>query len=90
MLDNTGYVPRHVRDSAELLKDSCDRYLFTSSRMVYADFTQPNKTEEASLKTIDDPTNENVSGNYGALKVLCENVVNEIFGNRATVVHRTK
>ncbi|MXV96804.1 MAG: NAD-dependent epimerase/dehydratase family protein, partial [Gemmatimonadetes bacterium] len=28
VLDNSGYVPRHVRDSAQLLKDVTDHYLF--------------------------------------------------------------
>ena len=29
VLDNSGYVPRHVKDSAALLKDRVGRYLFT-------------------------------------------------------------
>ena len=41
VLDNTGYVPRHVRDSAQLLKGYVGRYLFTSTRQVFADFRAP-------------------------------------------------
>lgn len=85
-LDNTGYVPRHVRDSAQLLKDAVDHYLFTSTRMVYADFLEPGKTEDAPLSTIDDPTTEEVGPNYGPLKVLCEQEVRRAFGERSTIV----
>ncbi|MFT7671097.1 MAG: 2'-hydroxyisoflavone reductase [Planctomycetota bacterium] len=35
VVDNSGYVPRHVRDSAELLKGRVGRYLFTSTVAVY-------------------------------------------------------
>ena len=35
VIDNTGYVPRHVRDSADLLKGHVGRYLFTSTGSVY-------------------------------------------------------
>ena len=89
VIDNTGYVPRHVRDSAQLLKGAVERYLFTSTRQVYADFTAPDKTEDAPLATIDDPMTEEVRGNYGPLKVLCEQEVREAFGTRATIVRPT-
>jgi len=35
VLDNSGYIPRHVRDSAELLKGRVTRYLFVSTLSVY-------------------------------------------------------
>ena len=35
VVDNSGYVPRHVRDSAELLKGRCGRYIYTSTVSVY-------------------------------------------------------
>ena len=89
VLDNTGYVPRHVRDSAQLLKGSVGRYLFTSTRQVFADFRAPDKKEDAPKATIDDPTSENVGRHYGALKVLCEQAVNEIYGDFATIVRPT-
>ncbi|MEE9131549.1 MAG: SDR family oxidoreductase [Phycisphaerales bacterium] len=89
VLDNTGYVPRHVRDSAQLLKGSVGRYLFTSTRQVFADFRAPNKKEDAPKVTLDDPTSENVSEHYGALKVRCERAVNEVYGTLATIVRPT-
>jgi 2'-hydroxyisoflavone reductase len=89
VIDMSGYVPRHVRDSADLLKDAVGRYLFTSTRQVFADFIEPDKKEDAAKATIDDPTSEDVGKHYGALKVLCEAAVNERFGERATIVRPT-
>ncbi|MEZ4586003.1 MAG: hypothetical protein R2909_06345 [Gemmatimonadales bacterium] len=43
-MDNSGYVPRHVRDSADLLKDHVGRYLFISTGSVYK-FDQDEITE---------------------------------------------
>ena len=85
VIDNSGYVPRHVRDSAELLKDSVGRYLFTSTASVY-NFDQEFLHEEAELLPIEDPASEDVSKYYGPLKVLCEEAVREAYGHRGTVV----
>ena len=85
VIDNSGYVPRHVRDSAELLRDNVGRYLFTSTGSVY-NFDQDELTEDAELLPIDDPTSEDVDRYYGPLKVLCENAVTDTYGERGTVV----
>ena len=85
VIDNSGYVPRHVRDSAQLLAGAAGRYLFTSTGSVY-DFDQDELTEDARLLPIEDPTSEDVNRHYGPLKVLCEEAVRESFGPGATVV----
>ena len=85
VIDNSGYVPRHVRDSAELLSDSVGRYLFTSTGSVY-NFDQDELTEDAELLPIDDPASEDVDRYYGPLKVLCENAVTDTYKERGTVV----
>ena len=85
VIDNSGYVPRHVRDSAELLRDNVGRYLFTSTGSVY-NFDQDELTEDAGLLPLEDPTSEDVDRYYGPLKVLCENAVTDIYGERGTVV----
>ena len=85
VIDNSGYVPRHVRDSAELLSDSVGRYLFTSTGSVY-NFDQDELTEDAELLPIEDPTSEDVDRYYGPLKVLCENAVTDTYRERGTVV----
>lgn len=85
VIDNSGYVPRHVRDSAELLKDSVGRYLFTSTGSVY-NFDQDYLDEDSEVLPIEDPTSEDVNRYYGPLKVLCEQAVMDTFGSRGTVV----
>lgn len=87
VVDNSGYVPRHVQDSARLLAKSTRRYLFISTLSVYADFTIMND-EDSPLATLEDESVEEVTGEtYGALKALCEKrAAAEIDGNRLTVL----
>ena len=84
VIDNSGYVPRHVRDSARLLADSVGRYLFTSTGSVYS-FDQDAITEDGELLPIEDPDSEDVNRYYGPLKILCENAVYDAFKERGTV-----
>jgi 2'-hydroxyisoflavone reductase len=86
VIDNSGYVPRHVRLSAELLAPHVGRYLFISTISVYASFAKPND-EHSPLAALADESVEKVDGQtYGPLKVLCERAVHAAFGNRATIV----
>jgi 2'-hydroxyisoflavone reductase len=90
VLDNSGYVPRHVKDSAELLKGRVGRYLFTSTVSVY-DFqngTFPLGVG-SPLQVLSEPGSEDVGKHYGALKVICEQYVNETYGQAATIVRPT-
>ncbi len=84
VIDNSGYVPRLVRDSASLLRDAVGRYLFTSTGSVY-DFDQDELPEDAGLLEVTDPESEDVGRYYGPLKVMCEEAVQEIFGDRGTI-----
>ncbi|MGE0060254.1 MAG: NAD-dependent epimerase/dehydratase family protein [Dehalococcoidia bacterium] len=85
VVDTSGYLPRIVRQSAELLRDSVGRYLFVSTFSVYASMADAD--EDAPLATLADPAGEQITGEtYGGLKVLCENVVQEVYGDNATVV----
>ena len=86
VIDTSGYVPRVVRDSAELLQDRVKRYLFISTGDVYADFVKVGLDEDYTLDTIADPTNEDPSKFYGPLKVLCEKAVSETYGQRSTIL----
>ena len=84
VVDVNGYFPRIVRQSAELLKDSVGRYVFVSSISVYSDMANQNTEGEAPLHTLEDETVEEIRGDtYGGLKVLCEQLVSEIYGERA-------
>ncbi len=88
VVDNSGYVPRHVQDSARLLAKNTKRYLFVSTLSVYADFNIRND-EDSPLATIADESVEEVTGEtYGALKALCESAVRETMGEARTTVLR--
>ncbi len=83
VIDTCGYVPRLVRDAAELLKDAVDHYTFISSISVYADFNLVGMDESAPLATLEDESVEEITGEtYGGLKVLCENVADELTNGR--------
>ena len=86
VIDTSGYIPRVVRESAELLRDNVHRYLFISTGDVYADFVKIGLDEDYTLDTIDDPTNEDPSKHYGPLKVLCEQAVMDTYPGRNTIL----
>jgi 2'-hydroxyisoflavone reductase len=86
VVDTSGYVPRVVGASAELLAPRVGRYLFVSSVSVYADNAAPGVDEGARVATLADPSTEDVLPNYGALKAACEAAVAARFGARATQV----
>ncbi|NIL94821.1 MAG: NAD-dependent epimerase/dehydratase family protein [Woeseiaceae bacterium] len=90
VIDNSGYVPRHVRDSAGLLAPSVSHYLFVSTVSVYASFKQ-DLDENSALATIADESIEQVTGEtYGALKALCETAVRQVVGEeRSTILRPT-
>jgi 2'-hydroxyisoflavone reductase len=85
VVDLSGYVPRVVRASAELLEPSVARYVFVSSISVYADLSGP-VSEEGPTATLDDPSGEDVAKHYGALKAACEREVERVFGDRSLIV----
>jgi 2'-hydroxyisoflavone reductase len=72
VVDTSGYVPRIVKMSTELLAPATQHYVFVSTISVYAGFEKPNADEDAPLATLPDPTSEDVPQHYGALKALCE------------------
>src|ERR1700743_2054739 len=55
VIDDSGYVPRHVKLSAELLAPSVQRYIFISTISVYASFANPN-TEDSPLGQLAEAT----------------------------------
>jgi len=96
VIDNSGYVPRHVRDSAELLKDRVGRYLYTSTVAVYDFDAAPLVNgvhvadREAPLLAAPDPPTEEVNWDtYGPLKAEADRIVRGIYGERATTVRPT-
>jgi 2'-hydroxyisoflavone reductase len=80
-VDCSGFVPRVVRQSAELLRDAVGVYAFVSSGSVYP-LDARDRSEEGPVIRLEDPTTEDVPAAYGGLKALCEDVVREVFGER--------
>jgi nucleoside-diphosphate-sugar epimerase len=85
VVDTCGFVPRIVRQSAELLEAAVERYVFVSSVSAYADLSSP-PDESAPLAQLEDADSEEVMRDYGGLKAACERVVEDVFGDRATIV----
>jgi len=85
VVDTSGFVPRVVRQSAELLRDAVQRYVFVSSISVYADPSQP-LDESSPVAELEDPASEDVQEDYGALKAAVERVVTEVYGDRGANV----
>ena len=90
VVDNSGYVPRHVADSARLLAEAADHYIYVSTISAYASLAEP-LDEDAPLATIDDESIEEVTNStYGPLKALCEKRAAAEFGSdRLTILRPT-
>jgi len=84
VVDPSGYVPRIVKMSAELLAPNVKQYLFISTISVYKDGAPVGADEGAALNTIADPANEDVKTNYGALKALSEQAAEAAMPGRVT------
>jgi 2'-hydroxyisoflavone reductase len=73
VIDTSGYVPRHVKASAELLGPRVRQYVFVSTISVFADSDAANLDENSPVGKLEDETIEQVTGQtYGPLKALCE------------------
>ena len=87
VLDTCGYVPRIVRQSAEMLAGAVSRYVFISSISVYADTSASGVDENSPLGTLEDAATEEIAGDtYGPLKVLCEQEVQAALPDGALII----
>ena len=87
VIDTSGYLPREVRASAELLAPSVSRYTFVSSISVYEDFGRTGLDEDAPVHAPPDPEPEELDLElYGGLKVGCERAVEAAMSGRTLVV----
>jgi 2'-hydroxyisoflavone reductase len=89
VLDNSGYYPRMVRASAELLAPNVGQYVYISSVSAYASDKTPHEDESGPTAKLADPTVETMGKefeNYGGLKRACEEAVEAALGERATVI----
>ena len=87
VIDTSGYFPRMVKASAELLAHNVKQYVFISTISVYKTESVPNADETAPLATLDDPATEDVGkdyANYGGGKALCEKAAEAAMPGRVT------
>ena len=85
VVDTSGYVPRLVGASANLLAAAVGHYVFVSSVSVYASFAEV-VDESSPLAELSEPGSEDVGEHYGALKALCEHEVERAFPDSSTLV----
>jgi 2'-hydroxyisoflavone reductase len=86
-VDVSGYTPRQVRPSAELLRATVQRYIFISAVSVYGDPAErPVRESHPRQPPADEGVTEINGETYGALKVTCENIVRELYGDRCTLL----
>jgi len=81
-------APMWVRDSANLLRDAAQQYLFISTRSVYADLGRVPATVDAPVLT-KETTRGWTEGRpypYGLAKALAEAEARAAFGARTTIV----
>lgn len=87
VVDVAGYKPSEVRASAAFLKGRVQRYAFVSSISVHSDEGEGAIAEQSPLQQMPvgwDGHDETVTPEtYGALKVLCEQVVERAFPGQA-------
>ncbi|MDT0558715.1 NAD-dependent epimerase/dehydratase family protein [Ichthyenterobacterium sp. W332] len=91
VIDNSGRQVDWTRKTAELLKDNCELYMYTSSVGVYYPYVKERYTESDSvvLKVPEDATEiERYEYDYGVMKANSELVAAEHFGNDRTIVVR--
>lgn len=86
-IDVSGFTPRQVRPSAERLQKRVKRYVFVSAVSVYGDPSQRPvcETHPRVPPASEDVTEVNAE-TYGALKVTCEDIVQEIYADRCTLL----
>jgi 2'-hydroxyisoflavone reductase len=90
VVDDSGYFPRQVKASVDVLKDRVQHYIYVSSISAYADLTPPGIDEDYKLAKLDDPEAKEITEtNYGGLKAACEQIVEQTFGARQAVIRPT-
>ncbi|MEJ6005238.1 NAD-dependent epimerase/dehydratase family protein [Paucibacter sp. AS339] len=88
-IDVSGYTPRQVRASAELLRGRIQRYVYISAVSVYGDPILHPVTESCPrLPAASDDVQEIDAQTYGPLKVACEDIVSQLYGEQGCALLR--
>ena len=91
VIDNSGFFPRHVKASAELLAPNVKQYVYISSISAYDEKSIPpaGGDETVKLAELADPKVETMGDqfqHYGGLKVACERAVQAALPKGACIV----
>jgi 2'-hydroxyisoflavone reductase len=84
VVDTSGYVPRLVTMSAELLAPNVGQYVFISTVSVYPGEDKIGMDETAPVAPLEDPASEEIPKYYGALKAACERAAEAAMPGRVT------
>ena len=86
-VDVSGYTPLQVRSSTEFLKGRVKRYVFISTVSVYAEQNRhPVRETDPLLPPAAGDVTEVTGDTYGPLKVACEAIVQDVYGDACTVL----
>jgi len=86
VVDDTGFIPKYVKMSAELLAPKVGYCLFISSISAYASLAQPTD-EHSPTAVLSDPNIEEITEEtYGPMKALCESYTAAAFKGRTCIV----
>jgi 2'-hydroxyisoflavone reductase len=86
VIDVNAYVPREVKQAAEILQGSIRHYTFISTISVYSP-KAGSVGEDDPLQAITDPTTEAITNEtYGGLKVLCEQEAQTAYPGRVQII----
>jgi 2'-hydroxyisoflavone reductase len=86
MVDDTGYIPKYVRQSSELLAAAVSYGLFISSISAYASFAKANDEDSPTGKLANVEEEQVTDTTYGPMKALCEQYSMQAFKGRMSVV----
>jgi len=91
VIDNSGFRESWTRESAELLRDRVERYVYTSSTGVYYPYLGDDIREETT-PVLEVPAGitdvQRVEYEYGVMKTRSEIAAREVFGDARTLVVR--
>jgi len=92
VIDNSGNDPKWTKDTAELLQDNVDLYLYTSSTGVYFPYLGSDIKEDTTLVS-KLPTGMNdfqkVEYGFGVMKTLSEQEALKVYKDRCCIIRAT-
>lgn len=88
VIDTSGYTPDVVETSARFFSENARHYVFISTISVYDHQRTDGPDENAPLMQLPEGVDPKAYSDeyYGALKALCEQEVQSVFGDRATIL----